>query len=106
MGEAEPRERAASAEAVQFPGMHASGSGNRSGNVPGLSRIVGDRQGAVETGERDRRMSQASNVSAGTSVGIGAGATTKKPSINDYKIGEELGRGSYSTVSETSPPMI
>jgi 3-phosphoinositide dependent protein kinase-1 len=40
--------------------------------------------------ERERRMSQASN---GSSSGI------KKPSAKDWVFGEEIGRGSYSTVS-------
>jgi 3-phosphoinositide dependent protein kinase-1 len=40
--------------------------------------------------ERERRMSQASN---GSSTG------TKRPSARDWVFGEEIGRGSYSTVS-------
>ena len=41
--------------------------------------------------DRERRQSQISARSAGSS-------THKKPSLNDFVLGEELGRGSYSTV--------
>lgn len=43
--------------------------------------------------ERERRMSQASN---------GSNSGTRKPSARDWIFGEEIGRGSYSTVSYTS----
>lgn len=43
---------------------------------------------------RERRTSQASSASTS-----GMAKDTKKPSLNDFVVGEELGRGSYSTVS-------
>lgn len=43
--------------------------------------------------ERERRMSQASN---------GSNSGARKPSARDWIFGEEIGRGSYSTVSYTS----
>lgn len=60
----------------------------------------GRRDRSAEASERQRRMSQISNTSAGGGSSSGTG---KKPSIRDFQIGEELGRGSYSTVGVPCP---
>lgn len=52
---------------------------------------------AERDAERERRMSQASNGSA---------TGTRKPSVKDWIFGEELGRGSYSTVSHPIPTAL
>lgn len=49
--------------------------------------------GRSEVDSRERRQSQASAHSSTSASG------QKKPSLRDFIIGEELGRGSYSTVS-------
>ncbi|ORX34124.1 hypothetical protein BD324DRAFT_636704 [Kockovaella imperatae] len=49
--------------------------------------------------DRERRQSQASAASSSTSGGGGY----RKPSLRDFVLGEELGRGSYSTVYAATP---
>ena len=55
--------------------------------------LSADREGSRD---RERRHSQVSAHSA-------ASSTHKKPSLNDFVLGEELGRGSYSTVTQNFP---
>lgn len=58
---------------------------HRTLSVDGRAPVSGDEQ-------RERRISQAS-------VGSSASTGARKPSLKDFVLGEELGRGSYSTVS-------
>jgi len=68
-----------------------SPTANRISGVTGKQRTLSvDRQ---EPRERERRQSQTSAKSNGSASG------QKKPSLKDFILGEELGRGSYSTVS-------
>ncbi|KAL7423728.1 serine/threonine protein kinase [Cryptotrichosporon argae] len=92
-----------SLDTIAAPGPGPSSARGRPGSTPGspithrydkqrtLSvDAAGDgRAGQTERErERERRQSQASIASAGS----------RRPSIRDYVVGEELGRGSYSTV--------
>lgn len=52
----------------------------------------------IALSERERRQSQLSTQSNGS-------AASKRPSLRDYILGEELGRGSYSTVSHNNAPL-
>ncbi|TXT04937.1 hypothetical protein VHUM_04020 [Vanrija humicola] len=56
--------------------------------------LSADDMGAPAAGDRERRASGVSTHSNGSAQ--------KKPSLRDYILGEELGRGSYSTVVEAT----
>lgn len=72
-------------------GLHSLPSSPRMSNTNKPRTLSVDARSERDA-ERERRMSQVSTASS---------AASRKPSARDWIFGEELGRGSYSTVSRT-----